>query len=254
MNPSTAVQAVLLDISGVLCDGDQPIPGAVQAVRRLQDKGYPLRLLTNTSRQSRSAIHRQLTAMGFDVQPEQLFTAPRAVRRHIEEAGLRPFCLIHPGLDEEFAEWLDTAEPDSVVLGDAEMRFDYERLNRAFQLLIEGAPLICMGDNRYFRAQGALHLDAGPFVRALEYAAGTTALVLGKPSAAFFSSALDDMGASAGKTLMIGDDLVADILGAQAAGLHACLVRTGKYRPGDETRAAEAWVAADLAEAVARLC
>lgn len=250
----TRLQAVLLDISGVLCDGDTPIPGAVEAVRQLQDRGYPVRLLTNTSRQGRLAIHRQLNAMGFDVAPGQLFTAPRAVRRYVKERGLRPYCLIHPGLEEEFSEWLDEAHPDAVVLGDAELRFDYPRLNRAFQLLIEGAPLICMGDNRYFRAQGALHLDAGPFVRALEYAAGTTALVLGKPSRDFFESALADLGASVSSTLMIGDDVVADVLGAQAAGLQACLVRTGKYRPGDEAQAPSALVADDLAEAVARFC
>lgn len=248
------LQAVLLDISGVLCDGDQPIPGAREAVRTLQDKGYPLRLVTNTSRQGRTALHRQLTGMGFAVAPEQLFTAPQAVLRHVRAAGLHPYCLIHPELEAEFAGLLDAAEPDAVVLGDAELRFDYAHLDRAFQLLIQGAPLIAMGDNRYFRSQGALHLDAGPFVRALEYAAGTTARVLGKPSADFFASALDDLGVDAGSVLMIGDDVDADVLGAQAAGLQACLVRTGKYRAGDEARAPSASLAADLAEAVARWC
>jgi HAD superfamily hydrolase (TIGR01458 family) len=248
------LRAVLLDISGVLYEDDQPLPGALQAVRVLQDKGLPLRLLTNTSRQGKAAIHRQLTAMGFAVGAEQIFSAPQAVLRHVRAHGLRPYCLIHPGLEEEFAGLLDEPEPDAVVLGDAGGRFDYAHLDRAFQLLIEGAPLIAMGDNRYFRGQGKLHLDAGPFVRALEYAAGTQALVLGKPSAAFFASALEDLGASAESTLMIGDDVVADIQGAQAAGLLACLVRTGKYRAGDALRAPTAWQAADLAEAVARYC
>ncbi|MFZ6045656.1 TIGR01458 family HAD-type hydrolase [Pseudomonas sp. CR3202] len=248
------LQAVLLDISGVLYEDDQPLPGAVQAVRLLQDKGCPLRLITNTSRQGRAAIHRKLTGMGFAVAPEQIFTAPQAVLRHVRAHGLRPYCLIHPGLEEEFADLLDLPGPNAVVLGDAEMRFDYAHLDRAFQLLIEGAPLISMGDNRYFRGQGALHLDAGPFMRALEYAAGTTALVLGKPSAAFFASALDDLGVRADATLMIGDDVIADVQGALSAGLKACLVRTGKYRDGDEAQAPAAWVAADLAHAVERYC
>ncbi|QEY61996.1 TIGR01458 family HAD-type hydrolase [Metapseudomonas lalkuanensis] len=248
------LQAVLLDISGVLHVDDQPLPGALQAMRLLQARGVPLRLITNTSRQGRTALHRQLTAMGFAVDPEQIFTAPRAVLRHVRAQGLRPYCLIHPGLEEEFADLLDLPDPNAVVLGDAELRFDYAHLDRAFQLLVDGAPLICMGDNRYFRSQGALHLDAGPFVRALEYAAGTSALVLGKPSSAFFASVLDDLGTSAAATLMIGDDVVADVLGAQQAGLTACLVRTGKYRAGDEARAPSAWVAADLAEAVKQYC
>ncbi|CAD5109078.1 TIGR01458 family HAD-type hydrolase [Zestomonas carbonaria] len=248
------LQAVLLDISGVLHEDGQPLPGAVAAVRTLQDKGYPLRLLTNTSRQGRSAIHRKLAGMGFEVGVEQIFSAPQAVLRHVRERMLRPYCLIHPDLEEEFADLLDQPEPDAVVLGDAGSRFDYPHLDRAFQLLVEGAPLICMGDNRYFHSAGALHLDAGPFVRALEYAAGCTARVLGKPDKAFFAAALNDLGVAAGNALMIGDDVVADVRGALDAGLHACLVRTGKYRPGDEQQAPGAWLAADLAEAVARHC
>ncbi|MCY1280416.1 Ribonucleotide monophosphatase NagD [compost metagenome] len=248
------LQAVLLDISGVLHEDDRPLPGAVEAVAALQRKGYPLRLLTNTSRTGKAAIHRQLSGMGFAVRPEQIFSAPQAVLHRVRELGLRPYCLIHPNLEEEFADLLDLPEPDAVVLGDAELRFDYPHLDRAFRLLIEGAPLICMGDNRYFRRAGALHLDAGPFVRALEYAAGSSALVLGKPNAAFFASALDDLGVPARATLMIGDDVVADVIGALDAGLHACLVQTGKYRPGDEQQASGAWLAADLADAVVRYC
>jgi ribonucleotide monophosphatase NagD (HAD superfamily) len=50
---------------------------------------------------------------------------------------------------------------------------------------------------------------------------------------------------------MIGDDAASDVGGALAAGLRAILVRTGKYRPGDEQRIGRsgARTARDLAEA-----
>jgi ribonucleotide monophosphatase NagD (HAD superfamily) len=32
---------------------------------------------------------------------------------------------------------------------------------------------------------------------------------------------------------MVGDDLVSDVLGAQAVGMTGVLVRTGKFRPSD---------------------
>lgn len=60
------------------------------------------------------------------------------------------------------------------------------------------------------------------------------------------------MGVDPGGALMVGDDVQADVIGALDAGLHAALVRTGKYREGDEQRAAGAMVAADLAELVER--
>ncbi|MGH8355262.1 MAG: TIGR01458 family HAD-type hydrolase [Pseudomonas sp.] len=247
-------KAVLLDISGVLYEDARPLPGAVEAVRALQAKGYPLRLVTNTSRLTAAEIFRQLSGMGFAIQPEQIFSAPKAVRRYVQARGLRPYCLIHRNLEEEFADLLEQPEPNAVVLGDAEERFDYAHLERAFHLLIEGAPLLAMGDNRYFHSRGALRLDAGPFVRALEYAAGVKALILGKPSADFFAAALQELGVAADQALMIGDDVESDVLGALHAGLQGCLVQTGKYRAGDEAKAPGAWLAADLAEAVRRFC
>jgi phosphoglycolate phosphatase-like HAD superfamily hydrolase len=49
--------------------------------------------------------------------------------------------------------------------------------------------------------------------------------------------ALDDIGILASRALMIGDDLENDIGGAQSHGIRGILVRTGKYRPSDETQA-----------------
>lgn len=247
-------QALLLDINGVLYEDDLPLPGAVQALQSLRARGIPFRLVTNASRRTRAATHAKLASIGFDVQLEQVFSAPQAVLRHLRKHQLRPYCLIHSALEEEFGMPLDDPAANAVVIGDAEARFDYAHLNRAFQLLIQGMPLICMGANRYFSAGGALHLDAGPFVRALEYAADTEALVMGKPAPSFFRAALEDLGVEPEQALMIGDDVEADILGAQEVGLQACLVRTGKYRPGDEQRAPGAGLVADLAEAVARYC
>lgn len=247
-------EAVLLDISGVLYQDAQPIAGSVAAVKALQAKGYPLRLVTNTSRLTAAEIHRQLSAMGYALQPEQIYSAPRAVRHYVEAKGLRPYCLIHRNLEAEYADLLEEPEPNAVVLGDAEERFDYAHLERAFHLLLDGAPLLAMGDNRYFRSRGALRLDAGPFVRALEYAADVKALILGKPSGEFFRGALAELGVAASDALMIGDDVESDVLGALQAGLQACLVKTGKYRDGDQSKAPDALLADDLADAVRRFC
>jgi ribonucleotide monophosphatase NagD (HAD superfamily) len=42
--------------------------------------------------------------------------------------------------------------------------------------------------------------------------------------------ALADVGASADRTIMVGDDIEGDIGGAQNAGIAAVQVRTGKYQ------------------------
>ncbi|MEE8275171.1 MAG: TIGR01458 family HAD-type hydrolase, partial [Alphaproteobacteria bacterium] len=50
------IRGVLLDLEGVLYQGDAPVDGAVGAVRRLRDAGLGLSFLTNTTTRPRSYI------------------------------------------------------------------------------------------------------------------------------------------------------------------------------------------------------
>jgi HAD superfamily hydrolase (TIGR01458 family) len=245
---------ILLDISGVLYTGDAAVPGAVGALAALRDAGEPVRCLTNTTRQPKRRIVEKLARLGFEVAPAEILTPAEAACDWLRREGYAPHLLVHPDLEEDFAGLPDTG-PRAVVLGDAGRFFDYDRLNAAFRVLDGGAPFLALAANRVFRdADGALSMDAGAFVRALEYASGTEARLFGKPAPAFFAAAAASMGADLGRTTMIGDDAEADIAGARAAGVgRAILVRTGKYRPGDETRFTPppTALARDIAEAVA---
>jgi ribonucleotide monophosphatase NagD (HAD superfamily) len=70
-------------------------------------------------------------------------------------------------------------------------------------------------------------------VKALEYATGREAVVMGKPATAFFDTAVSMLGCETGECLMVGDDIRGDIAGSQACGLKAALVRTGKFSASD---------------------
>lgn len=229
------IKAILFDISGVLYEDNTPIMGAVDAINQLQRSGIPLRFVTNSSRSTEAMILTALQKMGFIVNDAQVFTAPIAIKRFLQMNKLRPYCLIHSDLEAEFTEF-DQFNPNAVVVADAAERFDYHRLNTAFELLVEGAPLIGIGRNRYFKSDGKLCLDAGPFIAALEYAAGVEAQIMGKPATEFFMAAVNSVGCKPEEVLMIGDDAEADVEGALKVGLQACLVQTGKYRQGDESR------------------
>jgi HAD superfamily hydrolase (TIGR01458 family) len=248
------VKGVLIDLSGTVHIGDRAIPGAAEAIRRLQERGVPLRFVTNTSRKTRALLHADLERMGFSVPQAHIYSAPLAVRRYLEEHGLRPYLLIHPNLVPEFAG-LSQQDPNAVVVGFAQHAFTYEVLNRAFRLLKNGAPLLASGRSRYFQGGDGLELDAGPFVAALEYAAETESLVLGKPSPGFFLGAVAELGCRPDEAVMVGDDAVSDVGGALAAGLSAVLVQTGKYRPGDEERVGRpgAFLARDITAALEKI-
>lgn len=245
------VRGVLLDIAGVLEQDGQAISGSVTAVARLKDAGYPLRYVTNTSRCTRQQLCTDLTRMGYQLDENEVFTAPAAMRVYCHTHKLNPHLVAEPQLVAEF-ESCRAYPGRAVAVCDAGAGFDFDTLNHAFQLLMDGAPLLAVGINRYYRKNGLLVLDAGPFVRALEFAAGCNAIVLGKPAPGFFHAAAAVLGCDASETLMVGDDVQADVIGAVDAGLQACLVQTGKYCDGDERSlsANQAYIAQDLADAV----
>jgi len=239
-----AVRCVLLDIGGVLYVGDEPLPGARRALKRLRDAEMPLRFLTNTTSSPKRKVLEKLGRMGFEVGADELFAPAAAAHAWLAERRLSPWLLTAPELEEDFAGF-DGDAGIAVVVGDAGPGFTYGRLNEAFRLLTDGAPLVALGRNRYFRKPEGLTLDAGPFVAALEYAAGVEATVLGKPAPAFFNAALASAGRAPDEAVMVGDDWEADVNGAVAAGLGGMLVRTGKYGPGDEDRLKEGASAVD---------
>jgi HAD superfamily hydrolase (TIGR01458 family) len=144
------VRGLICDIGGVLHVGATLLPGAADAVRRLRAVGLPLRFLTNTTRRTRRAVIGELARAGLELRVEEVLSAPLATRRYLEAQRLHPLLLVHPGVEEELAD-LAGEPPDAVVVGDAGEAFTYARLNRAFRLLLDGAPLLAMARNRYFQ-------------------------------------------------------------------------------------------------------
>ncbi|MEO5326007.1 TIGR01458 family HAD-type hydrolase [Mesorhizobium sp. CC13] len=231
------IRAVLLDLSGVVYDGDTPIRGAVEAIALLRDAGLPIRFVSNTTRSPRQAIVVQLAGLGITIADDELLTPANAAVAWLTAHGCSPHLLVHPDLEAEFSG-VPAGELKAVVVGDAAEAFDYAAMNGAFRQLVDGAEFLALATNRTFKdADGGLSLDAGAFVAALEFAAGKQAIVLGKPSRDFFHAALAGLGCGPGDAVMVGDDMESDVAGALRAGLGAgLLVRTGKYRPGDEGR------------------
>lgn len=243
--------ALFLDLSGVIYEGSRPLPGAAEAVEKARQQGLVLRFVTNTATSSSADILHKLVGMGVHIEADELFTAPIAAKHYIQQHNFRPYCLVHAAIQHEFAD-LDQHDPNCVLLGDARDGLNYAALNRAFQLCKQGATLIGIGMNKYFKDETGLMLDAGPFIRAIAWAADTQPVIMGKPSQVFFGQIVGSTPFPAGECLMVGDDLESDVQGAVNAGLQACLVQTGKYQAGDEQRLpAGATLTASLAELLA---
>jgi HAD superfamily hydrolase (TIGR01458 family) len=228
--------AILLDVDGVLHVSGDPIPGAVEALRRLRQDGHRLRFVTNTTTRSRAQLAEQLRAHGIEIEDDEVQTAAAAAVRALQ--GKRVLALTMHALvaDLEGLE-LVGENADAVLIGgadetpEANLVFSYMNLARAFAELELGAALYCLHRNRWWQTKRGPLLDTGAFVAGLEYAAEVEATVLGKPTASYFAAACEALDADPEMAWMVGDDLESDIAGAHGIGMHTVLVRTGKFRP-----------------------
>src|SRR5271167_624327 len=155
----TSIRGILLDIDGVLHVGMQPIAGAVETLRWLEEHGYRTCFVTNTTTMARATLAQRLSEIGLPISEQQLITAPVATANYIRQhyAGKRCWVLIKGDTVADFAGievvgagvgWSGVGElvsarvhADIVVIGGAEELFTYEAMNAAFRMLMDGAVL-----------------------------------------------------------------------------------------------------------------
>jgi HAD superfamily hydrolase (TIGR01458 family) len=240
------IRAVLIDLSGTVHVDEEPIKGSIEAIKRLllsvpanhgndndnndrnnngsnDEHSLHVRFVTNTSKESSASLRARLGRLGLSnlentKNPLKIFSSLTAARSFLISRALRPLLLLSEDSLSDFAD-ISTENPNAVVVGLAPTEFNYPRLNEAFRLLMTdpAATLIAVNKSRYMKVadNGGLSLGAGAFVSALEFSSGRSATVIGKPSRAFFQTVLNDTGCSPEEAVMIGDDLMDDVGGAQ---------------------------------------
>jgi HAD superfamily hydrolase (TIGR01458 family) len=272
------VRALVLDADGVLVMRGAPLPGAVEALSRLDERGIPYRVATNISSLHRDTLAARFARMGLPIPAERIVTALSATVDDVRRTfpGRPVFVLTHPDGMREFGDLprltpgevdADGATAAAVVFGDADHDLSYENLDRAFRLVRRGAELIAMHRNGWWYTAKGETIDTGSFVAAVEYATGVRARVTGKPGPLMFRTAFRglavDLVAMGGAPLrrdevaMVGDHAPQDIAGAHRTGLRGILVLSGRTTRDEVPRlrgaAVPDGVAAALSDVVAAL-
>jgi HAD superfamily hydrolase (TIGR01458 family) len=225
------VELALVDLDGTVYVGTRPLPGAVEAVAELRALGLTIRFVTNTDSITPDALVDRLDGMGIPVAADEVLTPVVLACQLLGEVDApRLLAVASPGIRELLAGFLTAPRElaTHVLVCDPSYGASYEELDGAFRAVRDGAELLATQVARIARRDDGEHLDTGGFVRLLEYATGEHARILGKPSPDFFRLALDAARVPPERAVMVGDDLAADIAGAQQVGIRAILVRTGK--------------------------
>jgi HAD superfamily hydrolase (TIGR01457 family) len=224
--------AFLFDLDGVLYQGDEPVPGAPEAVAALRALGKGVAFVTNNSSRTPEAVAAKLRSVGIEAVAGEVETSGLTTAALLAERGVPDAYVIGgEGVRRALADagiLVLEGDPDTagaVVVGfDPEV--DYAMLRRASLLVQAGVPFIATNPDASFPAgDGERWPGAGAIVAAVETTTGVRAEVIGKPNPPIFRAALDRAGG--GRPLMIGDRLDTDIAGAVAAGWPSFLVLTG---------------------------
>ncbi|MFL0810414.1 MAG: TIGR01458 family HAD-type hydrolase [Agarilytica sp.] len=235
------MKGILIDLDGAIFQGEHLMPGAEALIRKLQSEQFPHLFLTNSSARPRQAIVDKLSRLGLTVTPQEILTPAVAAAQWLCEHSIERLALLLPRdttedlVGFEIVSLAGRAQPEAIIIGDLGENWSYNKLNFAFRHLMESPPpkLIALGMTRYWRSPEGLNLDVAPFIKALEFASGAQAEVVGKPSPTYFEECLHILDCKAEDCGMVGDDIYADVKGAQDAGLKGILVRSGKFREQD---------------------
>ena len=219
--------AFLVDMDGVVHVGESAVPGSVEAVRDLRDRGKTVRFVTNNSRASREELVEALRGFGVEADPTDVVSAAWATAEFLAERGVEAVSLVggdqFAGMVRDHGIAVRDRDVDAVVVGHDDT-VAYDDLERATRLIYqEGAELVAANADGWYPTADGIAPGTGATVAAIEAATGVEATVVGKPEPELFEIALE--GLPLDRTVMIGDNPAADLVGAGAAGIDAILMR-----------------------------
>jgi HAD superfamily hydrolase (TIGR01458 family) len=243
---------ILIDFDGVIKLGNKPAPDTDEFLKFLAVNRIPSCIISNSTLRTGDLIKEFFSSHGIELKIPAL-TAFDATLAFVKKRYKRVQVHCRDYLLHHFKDILDEENPEVIVIGNIEDRWNYKIVNDIFKKVFKGAELIAMHKNKYWSPHGELLIDAGAFVKAIEYSSGKEAVLIGKPSPIYFQSALGRIRYPAdSKFLMIGDDIETDIGGAQACGGKGILIYTGKtkYLLSEEIKIKPDFEARNLAEVI----
>ena len=228
----------LIDMDGVIYKGNEPIPGAVKFINTLRENGYPFLFLTNNSQRTSRDVCYKLRKIGFNVTDEDIFTCGMATAQYLasrKENGTA-YVIGEGGLLTELHKVgysIIEDHPDFVIIGEGRTIM-LESVDKAINMVMNGSKLIatnldpnCPVGNDKYRA------GCGAFVAMIEVATGKQAFSVGKPSPVMMRMARKLLGLATAETIMIGDTMGTDILGAGSMGFTTVLTLSGVTNKSD---------------------
>ncbi len=230
----------ILDLDGCVWIGDEPTPGAVEALEALRQAGKRVAYATNDPRHATEDFVTRLWRIGLRASLRDVVTVGGATQHLLAEtrSGRTAFVVGAPPLRKHVADaglrvlnGTDLASRAEVVVVGGTEDLVYDDLKYAGLAVRRGADFLATARDPTYPQPDGLWPGSGAILAAIEVASGQRAQIVGKPEPQLMLTALDRLGE--GRTLVVGDRIDTDLGAAAAAGLDGALVLSGGAREQD---------------------
>jgi len=229
----TKIRALILDMDGVLWRHTTPIGDLAAIFASINELGLGVMMATNNATSNPKNYVNKLAGFGVTVTIDQIINSGLATAHFLRNqfpAGEKVFVVGDQPLVDLMASFgfENTADNPVAVVAALDRSITYEKLTTATILIREGIPFVGTNPDRSFPIPGEKQAPgAGSILAALEAASSVAPNIIGKPEPAMYQVALERLGTTNAETLVVGDRLETDILGAQKAGCPSALVLSG---------------------------
>jgi len=221
---------ILIDLDGVLKLGNYPAPDVEEFFDFIKENKIPACILSNSTLRTGEQVKEFFTSHKIELTIPAL-TAFDAAVSFVKNNYKKVQVYCRDYLIHHFEGMIDTENPEAIIIGDIEDKWNYQIVNDIFKKVFAGADLVAMHKNKYWNPAGELLIDAGAFISGIEFASGKSAILIGKPSPIYFQTAIEVIKAKIEDGFfMIGDDIENDIKAAQDIGGKGILIYTGKTK------------------------
>ncbi len=248
------VDGFVFDLDGTVYLGDHALPGAVQAIATLRQRGKRTIFVSNKPLEPRESYASKLTRLGIPTSPNEIITSAFVLGHHLAKTlpHLDLYVIGEPSLRAELRGYgltvLDDQmeqDPKQVINADSidavvvafDRTLDYRKLNTAYQALKRGAHFFATNGDKTCPMPGGDIPDAGATIAALEHISGRKVeLLAGKPSGLIMQTALEQLQLPCNRCMMVGDRLETDMRMGQEAGMLTAATLTGVCTRADIAR------------------
>ena len=227
----------LLDMDGTFYLGDQLLPGALEFIALLEQRGIGYLFLTNNSSRNRSDYAGKLRRLGLELPESKIFTSGEATAIYLKKRKpqARLYVVGTPALENEFRQHgfvLTPEQPDFVVLG-FDTTLTYEKLWKLCDLVTAGVPYIATHPDINCPTETGFMPDIGAMMALIAASTGRQPdVIIGKPNTPIVEALVEKLGLPVEALCMVGDRLYTDIALGKT-GLATVLVLSGETRLED---------------------